>query len=163
MKAPKWQPFHSPLKVIRVYDLPPYIYKYIFGKCKLLWTRISTCSICWASDPLWNKLWCECAGRTERRLTCRRHAGNESFTPQLGDTIYAVLTRGRNVHVCFLLIFHCWLDRGTEICVTCILEVMKRLRLRRQGERQKPWLVRPSIYGVVTWLYGGYVCLYYEF
>lgn len=34
------------------------------------------------------------------------------------------------MHVYFLVIFHCLLDKEMEIYVTCILEVMKRLRLR---------------------------------
>lgn len=37
------------------------------------------------------------------------------------------------MHVYFLVIFHCLLDKEMEIYVTCILEVMKRLRLRYQS------------------------------
>lgn len=33
------------------------------------------------------------------------------------------------MHVYFLVIFHCLLDKEMEIYVTCILEVMKRLCL----------------------------------
>lgn len=36
-------------------------------------------------------------------------------------------TNGRNMHVYFLVIFHCLLDKDMEIYVTCILKVMKQL------------------------------------
>lgn len=38
------------------------------------------------------------------------------------------------MHVYFLVIFHCLLDKEMEICVTCILEVMKWLCLRYQNQ-----------------------------
>lgn len=38
------------------------------------------------------------------------------------------------MHVYFLVIFHCLLDKEMEICVTCILKVMKRLRLRYRNQ-----------------------------
>lgn len=43
------------------------------------------------------------------------------------NTIYAVLQM-KNMHVYFLVIFHCLLDKEMETYVICILKVMKRLR-----------------------------------
>lgn len=61
------------------------------------------------------------------------------------------LTNGRNMHVCFLVIFHCWLDREMEIYVTCILEVMKRLHLRCQSSVISDLKISRSLSLYVSW------------
>lgn len=43
-------------------------------------------------------------------------------------------TNGRNMHVYFLVIFHCLLDEEMELYVTCILKVMKWLHLRYRNQ-----------------------------
>lgn len=128
-----------------VYDLPPYINIFCLANANscepknpyilhLLSVKKKKKKRIKAPDPLWkqNSLWVHKTGRKDAWSSDNRlemgHLHHNSAT------LYMQFNKWKKYAcLCFLVIFHCWLDREMEIYVTCILEVTKRLRLRRQS------------------------------